>query len=49
MQLPIDVKAVLDEATNIDEAARTPVSVSLYVDGTCPSDALRAVQNAFEA
>ena len=49
MQLPIDVKAVLDEATNIDEAARTPVSVSLYVDGTCPSDALRAVQGAFEA
>lgn len=49
MQLPIDVKAVLDEATNIDEAARTPVSVSLYVDGTCPSDALRTVQNAFEA
>ena len=49
MQLPIDVKAVLDEATNIDEAARTPVSVSLYVDGTCPSDALRAVQDAFEA
>lgn len=48
MQLPIDVKAVLDEATNIDEAARTPVSVSLYVDATCPSDALSLVRKAFE-
>ena len=49
MQLPIDVKAVLDEATDIDEAARTPVSVSLYVDDTCPVDALALVRAAFEA
>lgn len=49
MQLPIDVKAVLDEATNIDEAARTPVSVTVYVDGTCPEDAQGLVREAFEA
>lgn len=49
MQLPIDVKAVLDEATNIDEASRTPVSVSLYVDESCPTDLLTLVQGAFEA
>ena len=48
MQLPIDVKAVLDEATNIDEAARTPVSVSVYVDDSCTGDVLMLVQRAFE-
>lgn len=48
MQLPIDVKAVLDEATDIDEAARTPVSISLYIDASCTSDVLVLVQRAFE-
>lgn len=47
MQLPIDVKALLDEATNIDEAARTPLSLTLYVDGTCPADLLNAAYGMF--
>ena len=40
MQLPIDVKAVLDEAMSIDEAGRTPVSATVYVDASCPQDVL---------
>lgn len=47
MQLPIDVKAVVDEATNIDEASKTPVSVTVYVDSTCTDDALACVYRAF--
>lgn len=47
MQLPIDVKALIDEATNIDEASRTPVSLSLYIDVTCQVDLLAAVLGAF--
>lgn len=47
MQLPLDVKALFDEATNIDAAARTPVSVTIYTDDTCPIDALTLVSQAF--
>lgn len=47
MKLPIDVKALMDEATNIDEAAKTPVSVTLYVDDTCTQDLLALVRRSF--
>lgn len=47
MQMPIDIKAVLDEATNIDEARNTPLSVSLYVDDTAPGDVQAHVRQAF--
>lgn len=30
MQLPIDVKAVIDEAMDIEGARTTPLSVSVY-------------------
>ncbi|MEE0844731.1 MAG: hypothetical protein U0L71_00860 [Eggerthellaceae bacterium] len=49
MKLPIDVKAVIDEATNIDEAAKTPVSVTVYYDGTCSSDLAEHLARAYEA
>lgn len=47
MQLPIDVKALLDEAVNIDEAAATPLSVTLYVDATAPQDVRAFADAAF--
>lgn len=47
MQLPVDVKAVIDEATNIDEARETPLSVSVYIDETAPGDVVARVRAAF--
>lgn len=47
MQLPVDVKAVIDEATNIDEARRTSISVSVYLDDTAPGDVQAHVRQAF--
>ena len=47
MQLPIDVKALIDEATNIDEARNTPLSVSVYIDEGAPADLAAHVRNAF--
>lgn len=47
MQLPVDVKAVIDEATNIDEARQTPLSVSVYIDESAPGDAIARVRGAF--
>lgn len=41
MQLPVDIKAVIDEATNIDEARRTTLSVSVYLDDSAPGDAVQ--------
>ncbi|MCI2242200.1 YcjF family protein [Adlercreutzia faecimuris] len=38
MQLPIDIPAVLKAATDIDGAAATPLSVSVYIDETAPGD-----------
>lgn len=48
MQLPIDIKAVVDEATNIEEAAKTPVSVTVYVDASSTEDLLALVHRAFD-
>lgn len=47
MKLPIDVKAVMDEATNIDKAAKTPVSVTVYLDGSCSPDLATHMAVAF--
>ncbi|WP_449316407.1 hypothetical protein [Rubneribacter sp.] len=47
MQLPVDVKAVIDEAMNIDEARRTPLSVSVYIDESAPGDVQAHVRQAF--
>ena len=47
MQLPIDVKALLDEVANIDKARNTPLSVSVYIDETAPADLAAHVRNAF--
>lgn len=47
MQLPVDVKAVIEEATNIDAARNTPLSVSVYIDETAPGDVVARVRSAF--
>ena len=47
MQLPVDVKALLDEMTDINAARETPVSVSVYVDEAAPSELVAHVRNAF--
>lgn len=47
MQLPIDVKAVVEEATNIEDARQTPLSVSVYIDATAPGDLIGHVRSAF--
>ena len=47
MQLPIDVKAVIDEMTDIDQARNTPLSVSVFIDEAAPADLAAHVRNAF--
>lgn len=47
MQLPIDIGAVLDEATNVDAARRTPISLSIYIDESAPGDLQAYVRQAF--
>ena len=47
MQLPIDVKALIDEATNIDTARNTPLSVSVYIDEAAPADLIAHVRSMF--
>ncbi|MGI6105477.1 MAG: YcjF family protein [Raoultibacter sp.] len=47
MQLPVDIKAIFDEATNIEEARQTPLSVSIYMDESAPGDVQAVVRQAF--
>ena len=47
MQLPVDVKALIDEATDIKAAQATELSVSVYVDDTAPADLVAHVRGAF--
>ncbi len=47
MQLPVDIKAVIDAATNIDEARQTALSVSVYFDDSAPGDVQALVRQSF--
>lgn len=47
MQLPVDVKALIDEATNIKAAQATELSVSVYVDETAPAELIAHVRSMF--
>ena len=47
MQLPVDIKALIDEATNIKAAQEVELSVSVYVDDTAPADLVAHVRGAF--
>lgn len=47
MQLPVDVKALLDEMTDISKARETPLSVSVYIADDAPADLVAHVRNVF--
>lgn len=47
MPLPIDIPAVLKEATDIESALKTPLSVAVYVDETAPGDVVGHVRSVF--
>ena len=47
MQLPIDIKALIDETTNIKTARETQVSLSLYFDMAAPNDLVAHMRNSF--
>jgi uncharacterized protein (DUF697 family) len=47
MALPVDIPALLSEATNLEEARKTPLSVSVYIDESAPADLIAHVRKAF--
>ncbi len=47
MQLPVDIPAVLKAATDLEGAAQTPVSVSVYIDDSAPDDVIAHGRAAF--
>ena len=47
MKLPANFKDVIDEAVNIEDARQTPVSVSVIIDSTAPSDVVAHVRSIF--
>ena len=47
MQLPVDIPAVLKEATDIDAASSTPIAVSVLIDDAAPGDVIGHVRAAF--
>lgn len=47
MKLPIDLKAVIEAATDIESARSTPVSVSVLIDDSAPGDVTAHVRSAF--
>ncbi len=49
MKLPIDIGAVLDEATNLDAAKKKPLAVSVYYDPTADDALLAWVHEAFQS
>ena len=47
MKLPIDLKAVIEAATDIERARNTPVSVSVLIDDSAPGDVAAHIRSAF--
>lgn len=47
MKLPIDLKAVIEAATDIESARSTPVSVSVLIDDSAPGDVAAHVRSVF--
>ncbi|MDO4501655.1 MAG: hypothetical protein Q4D06_00580 [Coriobacteriia bacterium] len=46
-RIPLDVKALIEEALHVSAAANEPVSVSVYLDETAPQDVVAHVRNVF--
>ncbi|MEG1831071.1 MAG: hypothetical protein RR204_04575 [Raoultibacter sp.] len=49
MQIPVDIKAVMDEATNIEAARKTPVLVTIFIDESAPADLQAHVRSVFSS
>ena len=47
MQLPIDIRAALAEAIDVEAARREPLSVTIYIDESAPGDIQAHVRRAF--
>ncbi len=47
MQIPVDVKAIFDEATNVENARNIPITVSVLLDDTAPMDLIAFVRSSF--
>ena len=47
MDIPIDVKAVIDAACDIESARSIPLSVSVFIDDTAPADLVAHVRSVF--
>ena len=47
MQLPVDVNKLFEEIVSTKEARETPLSVSVYIDETAPSNLAAHVRNVF--
>ena len=47
MQLPVDIKALFEEVTNIKSAKDTKLSVGIYVDNSAPDDLVAHVRSRF--
>lgn len=47
MQMPIDIKAVLEAATNTKQAADTHISISVWIDEGAPAELIAHVRAAF--
>ena len=45
--IPIDVKKLLDETTNVEAARNTPIAVSVLIDDAAPTDLIAHVRSAF--
>ena len=47
MQLPVDVKALIDEMTSVNAARETKLSVGMYIDNKAPGDVVAHVRAVF--
>ncbi len=47
MQLPVDVKSLVDEMTNIKKAQKMILSLSIYIDDTAPDDLIAHIRTIF--
>lgn len=47
VQSPVDFKAILDEAMDLNKARETPVSVSVYIDDSAADDVIAYTRNAY--
>ncbi len=47
MQMPVDIKAALEEVVDVEAARQKPISVSVYIDESAPGDLQAYVRQQF--